>query len=413
MNTKDIFRLSSTLMLMLYSIYADAQYCTSDNRFTEVQYFNNSDIKTDSNIVYGNANDYLGSPEDLIMDIWQPTGPNETLSVRPFILLIHGGGFINGDRSIMSVECKRFAQRGYVAATIDYRKGWNSSNPNDGEFVAAYRAQQDAKAALRYIISNANIYGIDTSWMFMGGISAGAGTSLNTVFVNEAEWEATIPGITSVWGGLDTSGNSLTNTFKIKAVYNVCGITGQFAIQSEDMVPIISFHGYLDAIAPIGTTPQGTSGSSVIHDSLVANGVCSELNVDSLGYHCPHEKEFRINRTVCFFKSIFCNTCTTHYLTDTISAICSTPPLGIENLDFKNYKIEIYPNPFNDKFNVSGELKIFQIEIINSLGQSVQTVLPSGNLQTIDISNLPCGLYFVKVKRLNDSYLEVKKIIKQ
>ncbi len=317
------------IIFLLFSMYTKAQYCTSDSRFTEIQYFDNSEIITITDVVYGTANDWEGNPQDLLMDVWYPSGANETLSERPFILLIHGGGFTSGNKNFMSLECRRFAQKGYVAATINYRLGWDGNDPF-GVILAAYRAQQDAMAALRYIVDNANTYEIDTNWVFIGGVSAGAITSLNTIFINETEWESVFPSIISDWGNLNTSGNSLTNTFDIKAVYNDCGMAFDVGINPADMVPIISFHGYLDNIVPIGTA-DGTIGSAVIHDLLLANGVCSELTVDSLGGHCPHPGDFRVERAACFFKNIFCNTCTSNYFTEEIPANCSTNTGG----DFK------------------------------------------------------------------------------
>jgi len=410
---KNIIRLSCLLLLLLFSIHVEAQYCTSDSRFTEAAYFALSDITTDTNLIYGTAMDYQGNPQDLFLDIWRPTGMNETLSSRPFILLIHGGGFVSGDRSNMSIECKRYAQRGYVAATMSYRLGWDDSNPSDGVFIAAYRAQQDAQSALRYIVKNAEIYGIDTNFIFIGGTSAGAGTSLNTVFVNEAEWETVIPGIVSQWGNLNTSGNSLNHTFSIKAIANDCGMTSEMAIKPQDMVPVISFHGYLDGIVPIGSTPQGTAGSAVIHQSLLANGVCSELTVDSQGYHCPHTRNFRVERTACFFKSILCNTCSSNYFTEEIPADCSSTIVAWSDLDTKEPFFQMYPNPVTNQLTISGELNLLQIEMSNSIGQTFHTMLPSGDFHTVDISALPSGLYFLKVTRLNNNSFEVKKIIKQ
>lgn len=75
----------------------------------------------------------------------------------------------------MIVYCQEFAKRG--AATINYRLGRDQSNKDD-QIVASYRAQQDAIAAMRFIVNNANIARIDTNWLFIGGSSAGAVTLL-------------------------------------------------------------------------------------------------------------------------------------------------------------------------------------------------------------------------------------------
>lgn len=52
----------------------------------------------------------------------------DTLTNRPFILLIHGGGFVGGDKSSWEDECKEFAKRGYVTASINYRLGFTAND---------------------------------------------------------------------------------------------------------------------------------------------------------------------------------------------------------------------------------------------------------------------------------------------
>ncbi len=399
--------------LYLSPLMGSAQYCTEDTRFTNAEFFSSTEVTTVTDLVYGTANNFEGNSQDLLMDIWYPSAANETLSKRPFILLIHGGGFINGSKQAMSVECRSFAQRGYVAATMSYRLGWDINNPL-GQSLATYRAQQDAQAAMRYIVQNANTYGIDTDWMFIGGISAGAITSLNVVFVNEAEWEAFIPGIVANLGSLNTSGNNLTHSFDIKAVYNNCGMTREVAIQAEDMVPVISFHGYLDNIVPIGSfTPGGTAGSAVIHDLLSANGVCSEFTIDSLGNHCPFPRDFRVQRVACFFKSVLCNNCSSNYFTEVVPADCPRiTVVGLDEAAIRKKPIQIYPNPASDYLNISGASNEYQITIMDAIGRLQKAVTLTENIHTVDISTLPAGLYFIRIKDLNNDLYEVQKIIK-
>ncbi|MFN5885191.1 MAG: alpha/beta hydrolase [Bacteroidota bacterium] len=82
-------------------------------------------IKVDSNVAYGTNNTFLGVPQNLVMDIYQPEG--DTANSRPVIVIAHGGSFINGDRRLPDVVhlCKQFAKRGYVTASIQYRQGIN------------------------------------------------------------------------------------------------------------------------------------------------------------------------------------------------------------------------------------------------------------------------------------------------
>jgi dienelactone hydrolase len=67
------------------------------------------------------------------MDVYEPSG--DTASVRPLVLVLHTGSFLpavmngqptGGRKDSAVVEmCTRFAKKGYVAAAVSYRLGWN------------------------------------------------------------------------------------------------------------------------------------------------------------------------------------------------------------------------------------------------------------------------------------------------
>jgi hypothetical protein len=75
--------------------------------------------------------------------------------------------------------------------------------------------------------------------------------------------------------------------------------------------------------------------------------------------------------------------------------------------------IEVFPNPASRKVHVDGDFENVNIQIINHLGQTVQTY-PSDDLPLIlDISSLPNGLYLVLIERFHYDQLLVKKIVKK
>ncbi|NJK82624.1 MAG: T9SS type A sorting domain-containing protein [Saprospiraceae bacterium] len=73
----------------------------------------------------------------------------------------------------------------------------------------------------------------------------------------------------------------------------------------------------------------------------------------------------------------------------------------------------MYPNPASNQFTISGALNLHQIEILNAKGQILQTILPSGNLHTIEIPALPVGLYFVKIAALDSNSVKMHKVVKE
>ena len=399
------------LCIFVLKINCFTQYCTQDNRFTEVEYFSDSQIDSNLDVVYGNAVNYLGNTQDLKFDIYFPDSNSETLNQRPFILLIHGGSFIGGDKSILQEDCKQFAKRGFVAATMSYRLGFDANDPL-GQLEAIYRAHQDANAAMRFIVNAADVYKIDTSWLFIGGGSAGSYTALNSAYVNQTEWNGVYPTISTQLGGLNTSGNNLTNQYTFKGIYNNWGAVLMSAVQPSQMLPTISFHGLLDNTVPIGYSQNGTvGGSAIINDALLQNNVCSELVVDSTGGDgifnpgTVQGKELRTGRAVCFYKSVFCNNCSSQYITEPLQANCSSPN-SIEPI-LQN-KIKVYPNPFQDKLIIEGLPSSYNLVLYNTIGSKIHQ---TNNINNLDLNHLEKGVYLLQVKSDNQFY--TVKLIKE
>jgi hypothetical protein len=91
-------RIFLIICVFLYSTKSFSQspaFCSS-NSFTDTPVFDSTDIRIDSNIVYGIAKNYFSGVNDtLMMDVYYPDTLLDTVSARPFILLIHGGAFIS------------------------------------------------------------------------------------------------------------------------------------------------------------------------------------------------------------------------------------------------------------------------------------------------------------------------------
>lgn len=151
------------------------------------------DYDSTLNISYGIATDFNGQVDTLLLDLYMPQCDDAThLSRRPLMLWFHGGAFIEGDKSDPGIAtlCRHFAKRGYVTASIGYRKGfvcddqfWTCNYPgyscifaaDSAEWIRAwYRAVQDGKGALRYLLNRHQQFRIDTMNVFLAGESAGS-----------------------------------------------------------------------------------------------------------------------------------------------------------------------------------------------------------------------------------------------
>jgi acetyl esterase/lipase len=243
--------------------------------------------------------------QGLRFDLYQPAG--DALTQRPLIVMLHGGAFIMGDKATATIRelAENFTRKGYVVAAINYRMGFNPSSKSSLE-RAAYRAVQDARAALRFLSYNAENYRIDPDCIFLAGSSAGAITSLNTAFMKEDERPESTKG--NFWqfqkdlGGLDESTNTYQNTYTIRAVANLWGaVHDTNLIDREEKIPVLSFHGDADKIVPCGyyypfsdldtsVTSNIVSkmyGSQCIHERLKSQGIHSELVIFPGAGHEP------------------------------------------------------------------------------------------------------------------------------
>jgi len=87
--------------------------------------------------------------------------------------------------------------------------------------------------------------------------------------------------------------------------------------------------------------------------------------------------------------------------------------VGIEDNVFSS-QVNIYPNPTSGEFTVKLGNEISgktEISVINNLGQVLRNILwtSSNNLETVDVSNLTPGLYFVRIESGRNSV--TKKLI--
>lgn len=170
------------------------------------------DVTVETNVLYGvNATvitynvPAIGEaiPQPLAMDIYTPT--NDTETDRPVFLLFHTGNFLpfpdNGgtggtkEDSVLVEICTDLAKRGFVAASVSYRAGWNPIAPTQEQRVfglinAAFRGVQDGRTAVRFFRATAdggNPYGIDPSKIGVWGDGTGGYITLNMIGLDAYE----------------------------------------------------------------------------------------------------------------------------------------------------------------------------------------------------------------------------------
>jgi len=118
-------------------------------------------ITTVTDVVFAQPTSANGKSVDLSMDIQIP----EPSRMRPLVIYVTGGGFIQAPKESALNLRTYVAEAGFVVASIEYRTVRNGANYRDG--IA------DVKSAIRYLRANAAKYNIDKDHVAVWGESAG------------------------------------------------------------------------------------------------------------------------------------------------------------------------------------------------------------------------------------------------
>jgi len=198
-----------------------------------------------------------GGERKLQLDLYLPKGRTKA---TPAIIFIHGGAWKSGKRSDMKFYCVKFAEKGYVTATVTYRL------MDEDCFPAAVH---DVKCAVRWLRANAAKYQVDPAHIVASGNSAGGHLSMMIGYSDDSS--------------LEGSGGNNNVSSRVCAVVNFYGptdLTTDFAKEQElvkqfiggktfaeapdtyklasplfhltrDDPPTLIFHGTIDSVVPV------------------------------------------------------------------------------------------------------------------------------------------------------------------
>lgn len=443
--------------------------------FTDLQFNYDSLL----NVNYGSATNFNGAPVDLHMDVfWPQCSEGETVETRPLLLLIHGGAWLAGSKDDASIQalCRSFARRGYVTATIDYRLGfiaddalWQCNFPEyncvfageSGEWHRSYfRAMQDAKGALRYLVNRHEEFNIDTANVFVAGESAGAFVALAVGLLdmesekplaafaqdplpvphpsmgdcsyNEGMVTNGMPIARPDLGSIDGSIEPTTINFTIKGIGNMYG--GMFSNLLADIPEgktkpaIFSFHQNCDIVVPIDSNrvywglswcfTNGYNCFAINNNQHMVYGSRTFSNWNTENNH-GYTLENQFTGPNFPFNFLFgegsCldqvdNPCHAYdnaglresqlasFFANLVStgAICSDGS-GVEPLNASN-RITVHPNPSSGVVNLKG-IDNAAFTVVNTSG----TTVCQGFGNTINLSGLADGVYIIAVQTANQT----------
>lgn len=269
-----------TLCFSLSVFGLSAQDC-SNGRYVNANVFSN--VTVTQAVPFGSNIGVNGSNQTLRMDVYQPTGDAETL--RPVVVVAFGGSFISGARGDVANICNDLAKRGYVAVANDYRVGFFIPNQTTTT-RAVMRGAHDMRACVRYLRKSVaelgNPYGIDTTKIIVGGVSAGAISALHATYLDqESEVPAVLVPEMASLGGIEGNSGNPGYSSRAMACYSFSGALGDTAWMAPGNEPLVSIHEVGDGVVPYYTAPVYVVG---IPTGLTASGSHDiHLRADHLG----------------------------------------------------------------------------------------------------------------------------------
>ena len=270
------FKLFFILLLTIH-FKMNAQKINGNNEQQNKRY--KSDIFTtiDSliDIPYGAAINLKGEKETLLLNLFIPPAV-DTIQNRPLVIFIHGGGFRNNNKS-SSISNKlgiRLGKKGFVVASIDYRLGIAETNTHQDYHEAMFRAQQDARAAVRFFRKNAVKYGIDENQIFLAGSSAGAMTALSVAYMDQNEIPLDID--QTKWGNLEGNSGNEGYGSKVQGVFNLWGSMIDYKWIKKGDAPLYNAAGLADATVPYDSSYDYHSfkyGPNILYQHCLRLGI--------------------------------------------------------------------------------------------------------------------------------------------
>ncbi|MEX2597187.1 MAG: T9SS type A sorting domain-containing protein [Salibacteraceae bacterium] len=364
-------------------------------------------------IQFGENVTAAGNDKALFMDIYYPEA--EFFFRRPLVVLAHGGSFVSGNRKHLRLFCIELAERGFVAATIDYRLYDAFNQPIDS--IAVYdvgiKATSDMKASVRWFKENASLsndFGIDTNNIIIGGVSAGAITALQFAYLDSNDYVSgsTIDSVIQANGGI--RGNSSANyahSDNVKGVLNFSGALkdGHWIDPGENTV--FSVHDEFDDVVPYGQdvstelgTPVEVSGSAEVHRQAKLDGIRSQL-ITIKGSE-EHVSYFLNGQNTADYKLVMDSTAI--FLEYTV---CDRVQKAGHPVDKE--LVRLFPNPSSSRIHIRSGQKIKEVSLISMEGKLMKRTSDLDDVSTIDVSDLPAGIYQSLI-RFNDHTTVEKRI---
>ena len=212
-------------------------------------------------------------------DLYIPAEPHGR---KPAVIVIHGGGWVEGSREADAGLAKLIASQGIVAFNIDYRLA-NKAQPG-----TRWPAQlEDAQLAVRFLRAHAAEFGIDPARLGAMGDSAGAQLAVflgvlprivpGAMAALYPDQKPDVAAVVDQFGPMDLGGMGLYGAGSIEALFGSPAVSGTELLTASPLpsvgshsAPTYIIHGESDQVVPFQQSRQ-------LADTLRAHAVAVEL----------------------------------------------------------------------------------------------------------------------------------------
>jgi acetyl esterase/lipase len=228
-------------------------------------------VDIEEGVVFGHTGE-----RDLACDVFRP--PASKRNGRG-ILLVHGGGWVRGDRAQLRGYGVLLGRLGYTCVAGEYRLAAEAKHP---------AALHDVKAALRFMHAERKSLGIDENKIIVSGNSAGAHLALLAAASQNdpalegesgnANAPTTMAAVVGIYPPTRMSANGAPLGGMVReylgpdASLDDALAASPLHVAHAGFPPTLLIHGNADDIVPVGD-------SQLMYEALVAAGVTTEMHV--------------------------------------------------------------------------------------------------------------------------------------
>lgn len=250
--------------------------------------------------VQANVTYLTASGMDVKLDVYRR---RDVTTPQPTMVFYHGGGWIGGTKESSFMSVMPWLEMGWNVVNVEYRMARVAQAP---------AAAEDAQCALRYVVSQAKTYNIDTARIVVSGESAGghlallvgmappsAGFTSPCAAGGFAGNDVSVPKVAAIinWYGITDVAEMLSGpNARSYAVQWIGATTGREAVARAvspltyvraDLPPVLSIQGDADPIVPYSQNVR-------FRDAMVKAGAKAELFTVASGGHGNFNPDERV-----------------------------------------------------------------------------------------------------------------------